>query len=117
MQPSMSPSYRGASPYASTGANPYAMPLGATPAAVSAEAGLALKHAFLGLFCLGFPFGWKAITRAKRVRAILDQNPSWPGRGKADAAFYLGWFSVITSALALLDFISDVIQFVRLSSS
>ncbi|MGH7281010.1 MAG: hypothetical protein ACRELY_05765, partial [Polyangiaceae bacterium] len=104
-------------PYAPPGANPYGMPNAPTPASVSAEASLALKHAFLGLFCLGFPFGWKAVVRAKRVRSILDQNPSLPGRWKADAAFYIGCFAVFMTAMALLDFISDFLQLMHAASS
>lgn len=59
------------------------------------EAGEAIKYAIIGLFCLGFIFGFMAIRSGGKAREQIARNPSLDGAGLATFAQVLGGLEIM----------------------
>jgi len=75
-----------------------ALPPGAMAmeSAACAQANEAFKYAIMSFFCFGFIIGPIAISKAIDARSQIAADPTLTGRGRANAAIFLG-----ASALAL----------------
>jgi hypothetical protein len=91
--------------------NPYAAPNSYTPApapgspnglSATAEASKALNWALLGFFCLGFYFGFKAVSHGRRALKLFETQPQMAGRQKAEFAILIGYVDIALWVVGIL---------------
>ena len=70
------------------------------------EASEAIKYAIIGLFCLGFIFGFLAIRSGIKAKEQIARNPRLEGAGLATFAQVLGAFEILLTVIVFLRLLS-----------
>ncbi|MEO7111152.1 MAG: hypothetical protein ABI183_12005 [Polyangiaceae bacterium] len=68
----------------------------------TAEASKALNWALLGFFCLGFFFGFKAVSHGRRALKLFATQPQMAGRQKAEFAILIGYVDIALWVVGIL---------------
>ena len=71
------------------------------------DANTALTYAIIGIFCFGIILGPMAISKGNEAKRIIDTQPGYEGRGKAQAAVVIGWIEIVLWVIGILMRISN----------